>query len=75
LFPCGRMMSCGLHMRLIGHPARIKGLRAFMDYIAGFPDVWVCKREDIARHWWTVHPPSQPTATSKAAEDGHAAKL
>ena len=55
----GKMMSCGLHMRLIGHPARIKGLRQFMDYVQGHPGVWLCKRSDVAKHWME-HFPYEP---------------
>lgn len=51
-----KMMSVGLHMRIIGHPARAAGLARLLDYIAGFDDVWVCKRVEIADHWRTTHP-------------------
>jgi len=51
-----KMMSVGLHMRVIGHPARAAGLVRFLDYVAGFPDVWVTRRLDIARHFQSVHP-------------------
>ena len=56
-----KMMSVGLHMRLSGHPARARGLQRFLEYVAGFDDVWVCKRIDIARHWARVHAPSETT--------------
>ena len=46
-----KMMSVGLHCRLIGRPGRIQSLRKFLNYILGFKDVWICKRIDIARHW------------------------
>jgi allantoinase len=51
-----KMMSLGLHMRLIGHPGRAMGLQRFLDHVRQFPDVWVCRREDIARHWHSTHP-------------------
>lgn len=51
-----KMMSVGLHMRLIGHPGRAAGLERFLDYIQGSNDIWVCSREAIARHWITHHP-------------------
>ena len=51
-----KMMSVGLHFRLIGHPARAVGLRRFLDYVQGFGDVWMCRRLDIARHWIATHP-------------------
>ena len=46
-----KMMSVGLHCRVIGRPGRIVALRRFLDYVAGFDDVWVATREKIARHW------------------------
>jgi putative urate catabolism protein len=51
-----RMLSVGLHCRLIGRPARIGGLRTFLDHVRAHPDVWVARRADIARHWRTHHP-------------------
>ena len=53
-----KMMSIGLHCRLMGHPARAVGLARLLDYIGGHPDVWVARRVDIARHWLNVHPPA-----------------
>ena len=46
-----RMMSIGLHMRLAGHPGRAKALIRFIEHIGSRSKVWVCRREDIARHW------------------------
>jgi putative urate catabolism protein len=46
-----KMMSVGLHCRLIGKPGRIQSLRKFLDYILKHEDVWICKRIDIAKHW------------------------
>ena len=51
-----KMMSVGLHMRLIGHPARAAGLERLLDYIARHDGVWVTRRVDIARHWAATHP-------------------
>ena len=51
-----KMMSIGLHQRLIGHPARAMGLKRLLDYIGGFEDIWVCNRLDIAKHWIKTHP-------------------
>ena len=51
-----KMMSVGLHMRLVGHPARAMGLKKFLDYIQRFPDVWITRRIDIAKHWHAHHP-------------------
>ena len=46
-----KMMSVGLHCRLIGRPGRIQSLRKFLNYVLSFKDVWICKRIDIAKHW------------------------
>ena len=46
-----KMMSLGLHCRLIGRPGRIQSLKKFLQYIKQYEDVWVCKRIDIAKHW------------------------
>ena len=53
-----RMMSIGLHMRLAGHPGRASALMRFIEYIQAKERVWICRREDIARHWIAEHPPS-----------------
>ena len=55
-----KMMSVGMHMRLLGHPARAAGLERFLDYVAGHPDVWITRRLDIARHWSETHPAPLP---------------
>ena len=46
-----KMMSIGLHCRLIGRPGRFQALKKFIDYVLKFDDVWICKRVDIAKHW------------------------
>ncbi len=46
-----KMMSVGLHCRIIGKPGRIQSLKKFLDYILKHEDVWICKRVDIAKHW------------------------
>jgi allantoinase len=46
-----KMMSVGLHCRLIGKPGRIQSLKRFLDYIQKHKDIWICKRIDIAKHW------------------------
>ena len=46
-----KMMSVGLHCRLIGRPGRIHSLKRFIDYVSKFDDIWICKRVDIAKHW------------------------
>jgi len=51
-----KMMSIGLHCRLVGRPGRAAALARFVDHVMGYPDVWVTRRIDIARHWHDVHP-------------------
>ena len=51
-----RMMSVGMHARLLGRPGRIAGLRRFLDHVAGHDRVWVARRVDIARHWRETYP-------------------
>jgi len=51
-----KMMSVGMHCRLLGRPGRIVALQKFLDHIAKFERVWVCKRIDIAKHWKQHHP-------------------
>ena len=46
-----KMMSVGLHCRLIGRPGRIQSLKKFLDYVLKHQNVWICKRIDIAKHW------------------------
>ena len=51
-----KMMSIGMHCRLLGRPGRMLALQKFLDHIEKHDKVWVCKRVDIARHWKTIHP-------------------
>ena len=51
-----KMLSVGLHCRLIGRPGRIMALRRFIDYAQSHSDVWFTRRIDIARHWQKHHP-------------------
>lgn len=51
-----KMFSIGLHCRLIGRPGKIAGLKRFLDYASGHPDVWFARRLDIAQHWAKTHP-------------------
>ena len=51
-----KMMSIGMHCRMLGHPGRIVALQRFLDHIASHDRVWVCRRIDIARHWKQTHP-------------------
>lgn len=49
-----RMMTVGLHLRIIGRPGRIGGLERFLAHAASKPGVWFARRDDIARHWLTA---------------------
>jgi putative urate catabolism protein len=51
-----KMISFGLHMRVIGHPSRCAGLERLLDHLVQRPAVWICRRIDIARHWMATHP-------------------
>lgn len=51
-----KMMSVGLHPRISGHPARARALARLLDYVQGHEAVWICRREEIARHWIAEHP-------------------
>ncbi|HKU87722.1 MAG TPA: allantoinase PuuE [Casimicrobiaceae bacterium] len=51
-----KMLSIGLHARLVGRPGRIAALVRFLDHVARHEDVWIARRIDIARHWIAVHP-------------------
>ncbi len=65
-----KMMSIGLHCRLIGRPGRIEGLRRFLEYAAEHSDVWFAKRIDIAEHWAREHPASSQIHTpSRMSKD------
>lgn len=57
-----KMLSIGLHCRLVGRPGRAAALARFLDYVKGHEDVWVTRRIDIARHWWETHPPQEKSA-------------
>ncbi len=51
-----KMLSIGMHCRILGRPGRFIALQKFLDYIAQKEDVWVCRRIDIAHHWYQHHP-------------------
>jgi len=51
-----KMMSVGLHARISGHPARAMALARFLDYVQAHDSVWICRREEIARHWMAEYP-------------------
>lgn len=51
-----KMMSIGMHCRLLGRPGRMRALQKFLDHVEKHDRVWICKRVDIARHWKQEHP-------------------
>ncbi len=51
-----KMLSIGLHCRLIGRPGRLASLKRFIEYVQAHEQVWCARRVDIARHWQNVHP-------------------
>ncbi|MEM9585387.1 MAG: allantoinase PuuE [Pseudomonadota bacterium] len=59
-----KMMSIGLHCRLIGRPGRVQALRRFLDYAQSHDAVWFATREDIAEHWIKTHPAAPRTRPS-----------
>jgi len=52
-----KMMSVGLHCRLVGRPGRFRALQRFLDHVQQHERVWICRRIDIAQHWIARHPP------------------
>ena len=54
-----KMMSIGLHCRLIGRPGRITAIQRFIEHATSFRDVWFAKRIEIAQHWQRNHPPKR----------------
>jgi len=54
-----KMLSIGMHCRLLGRPGRIRALQRFLDYVQSHDRVWICRRIDIAEHWRKVHPYSE----------------
>ncbi|VXB81018.1 putative urate catabolism protein [Pseudomonas sp. 8AS] len=51
-----KLLSIGMHCRLLGRPARLAALQRFIAYVKGHERVWCARRVDIARHWHAVHP-------------------
>ena len=56
-----KMLSVGLHCRLLGRPGRMAGLQRFLDHVQRHEQVWICKRIDLARHWIATHPFAEST--------------
>ncbi|WP_115681979.1 allantoinase PuuE [Cupriavidus taiwanensis] len=61
-----KMLSVGMHCRLLGRPGRFRALQRFLDYVQGHDKVWICRRVDIARHWAQVHPFQARDAAAQA---------
>ncbi|MBN9355953.1 MAG: allantoinase PuuE [Herbaspirillum huttiense] len=54
-----KMLSIGMHCRLLGRPGRFRALQRFLDYVQSHDKVWICRRIDIAEHWKMTHPFSE----------------
>lgn len=52
----GKMMSIGIHARIVGKPGRARQMQKFLEYIDAKPHVWVCTRAEIAEHWRAKYP-------------------
>lgn len=61
-----KMLSIGMHCRLLGRPGRFRALQRFLDHIEQHDRVWVCRRIDIARHWQARHPYQAQTQGGRA---------
>ncbi|MEM9901164.1 MAG: allantoinase PuuE [Pseudomonadota bacterium] len=70
-----KMMSVGLHCRLVGRPGRAAGLARFLDYASGHAGVWFARRIDIATHWAATHPPAQRERPSDMARAAFVARF
>lgn len=68
-----KMMSIGLHCRLVGRPGRVMALKRFLDYAAGHEGVWFARRIDIADHWLREHPPEARIRPSEMDKDAFVA--
>ena len=64
-----KMLSVGLHCRLIGRPGRVMALKRFLEYAQSHSDVWFATRQQIAEHWAKVHPPVDVPHPSQMARD------
>ncbi|GAA6206973.1 allantoinase PuuE [Cognatishimia sp. WU-CL00825] len=70
-----KMMTVGLHCRLIGRPGKIAGLRQFLHYIQGFEGVWTPRRLDIATHWAKTHKPDHHMRPSQMPRKAFVSKF
>ncbi|MBE1282073.1 MAG: allantoinase PuuE [Rhodobacteraceae bacterium] len=64
-----KMLSVGLHCRLVGRPGRVMALKRFLDYVQSHGDVWFATRLQIAEHWAAVHPPVKRARPSQMDRD------
>ncbi|MFZ9321319.1 MAG: allantoinase PuuE [Hylemonella sp.] len=55
-----KMLSIGMHCRLLGRPGRLRALQRFLDYVQSHDKVWITRRIDIAKHWLSQHPHPLP---------------
>ena len=62
-----KMLSIGMHCRLLGRPGRFRALQRFLDYVQSHDKVWICRRIDIAQHWIQNHPYAKQPVLSTAA--------
>ena len=53
-----KMMSIGLHARIIGNPTRFVALERLLDHVLSLRGIWIARRQDIALHWIQAHPAS-----------------
>jgi putative urate catabolism protein len=58
-----KMMSVGMHCRLLGRPGRLVGLQRFLDHVEKHERVWICRRVEVARHWMAIYPASDITSS------------
>ncbi|MEO0498372.1 MAG: allantoinase PuuE, partial [Pseudomonadota bacterium] len=70
-----KMMSIGLHCRLIGRPSRFAALKRAMEYMQSHDDVWFATRLQIAEHWAKAHPPRRGLQPSKMSREDFVAEF
>ncbi len=63
-----KMLSIGMHCRLLGRPGRLRALQRFLDHVQSHDQVWVCRRIDVARHWQKTHPYQAPPPVQPVQE-------
>lgn len=70
-----KMLSVGLHCRLVGRPGRVMALRRFLDHALAHEGVWFARRIDIAEHWARAHPPAPRERPSEMDRAGFVARF